>query len=275
MLRTHLNFMLANVKTPTKTIFVTSTVPEEGKTFVALNNGAITQITADSSKWKISWISDNELVEHVEYFLADQLVGHSLSSIYSYTISESNIGGLPFVEGIYNESSTEVIQPSNLVTSLFPTGSIRINLAGQSEYSYLDESAYGISLDYSTIDEFLINSPSFEYQVCDDFGCNSFQIIINNPYASSGGATINIQNTLDLSYSYFDRTTWEIVSNRYGEKAIVFADPSLTGTSAIIEVPNVGLIREGYEISSTDSSLYSLNPIAEAAFEELLPNLYW
>lgn len=41
LLRTNINFMLANVKEPCKTIYVTSTVPNEGKTFISINLAAV------------------------------------------------------------------------------------------------------------------------------------------------------------------------------------------------------------------------------------------
>lgn len=41
MLRTNINFMLANTKVDGKTIFVTSTLPAEGKTFISLNLAAV------------------------------------------------------------------------------------------------------------------------------------------------------------------------------------------------------------------------------------------
>ncbi len=41
MLRTNLNFMLAGVTDPSKVIFITSTIPGEGKTFLSLNLAAV------------------------------------------------------------------------------------------------------------------------------------------------------------------------------------------------------------------------------------------
>ncbi|MGY6648819.1 polysaccharide biosynthesis tyrosine autokinase [Wenyingzhuangia sp. IMCC45574] len=45
LLRTNLDFMLTSVQTPCKTIFVTSTISGEGKTFVAVNLGASIALT--------------------------------------------------------------------------------------------------------------------------------------------------------------------------------------------------------------------------------------
>ncbi|NOR28456.1 MAG: polysaccharide biosynthesis tyrosine autokinase [Lutibacter sp.] len=41
MLRTNITFMLSNVKKEAKTIFITSTISEEGKTFIAINTAAV------------------------------------------------------------------------------------------------------------------------------------------------------------------------------------------------------------------------------------------
>lgn len=45
MLRTNLNFMLSGTKEKGKTIFVTSTIPEEGKTFISLNLSAVLSLS--------------------------------------------------------------------------------------------------------------------------------------------------------------------------------------------------------------------------------------
>ncbi|SNR36925.1 GumC family protein [Lutibacter flavus] len=79
MLRTHLNFMLSGVKTPTKTIFVTSTVPAEGKTFVALNlarvlalsNKKVLLIGADIRKPKIHEYLNIDFDKGLTHFLVD------------------------------------------------------------------------------------------------------------------------------------------------------------------------------------------------------------
>jgi len=62
MLRTNINFMLSNVKEACKTIYVTSTIPNEGKTFISINlavvlalsNKKVLLIGADLRKPKIA-----------------------------------------------------------------------------------------------------------------------------------------------------------------------------------------------------------------------------
>lgn len=79
LLRTNINFMLSGVKSSTKTIFVTSTISGEGKTFVSINmasvlalaNKKVLLIGADIRKPKISEYLEITSEKGLTHFLID------------------------------------------------------------------------------------------------------------------------------------------------------------------------------------------------------------
>ncbi|MEL0653242.1 polysaccharide biosynthesis tyrosine autokinase [Algibacter sp. TI.3.09] len=83
MLRTNMNFMLGNLKEQSKAIYVTSTVPGEGKTFVAINlatvlamsNKKVLLIGADVRKPKVAeYLDMTEATNGLTVFLADNSI---------------------------------------------------------------------------------------------------------------------------------------------------------------------------------------------------------
>ncbi|WP_159018158.1 GumC family protein [Algibacter sp. L3A6] len=83
MLRTNMNFMLGNLKDQSKAIYITSTVPGEGKTFVAINlatvlamsNKKVLLIGADVRKPKVAeYLDMTEASTGLTVFLADKSI---------------------------------------------------------------------------------------------------------------------------------------------------------------------------------------------------------
>ncbi|MDO7138857.1 GumC family protein [Algibacter lectus] len=83
MLRTNMNFMLGNLKEQSKAIYVTSTIPGEGKTFVSINlatvlamsNKKVLLIGADVRKPKVAEYLDMSTAEKgLTVFLADKTI---------------------------------------------------------------------------------------------------------------------------------------------------------------------------------------------------------
>ncbi|MDO6760258.1 polysaccharide biosynthesis tyrosine autokinase [Tamlana sp. 2_MG-2023] len=83
MVRTNLNFMLGNIDSPSKAIFVTSTTPGEGKTFVAINLATVFAMTgkkvlligADIRKPKvIEYLNINSSNKGLTEYLADNSI---------------------------------------------------------------------------------------------------------------------------------------------------------------------------------------------------------
>ncbi|WP_405292412.1 GumC family protein [Algibacter sp. Ld11] len=83
MLRTNMNFMLGNLKDQSKAIYITSTVPGEGKTFVAINlatvlamsNKKVLLIGADVRKPKVAEYLDMSTADKgLTVFLADKSI---------------------------------------------------------------------------------------------------------------------------------------------------------------------------------------------------------
>ena len=80
LLRTNINFMLANVETEAKTIFVTSTLGGEGKTFIAINiatvlalsNKKVLLIGGDIRKPRIAEYLGIEVNKGLTHYLMDQ-----------------------------------------------------------------------------------------------------------------------------------------------------------------------------------------------------------
>ena len=131
MLRTHLNFMLASVKAPTKTIFVTSTVPEEGKTFIALNlarvlalsNKKVLLVGADIRKPKIHEYLNIEFDKGLTHFLVDNTL--KLESIIHH-----------FEEGNFDVLSSGIVAPNP--SELLMNGRFDKVLAyGKENYDYV------------------------------------------------------------------------------------------------------------------------------------------
>ncbi|MBI9041333.1 polysaccharide biosynthesis tyrosine autokinase [Lutibacter sp.] len=82
MLRTNINFMLAGVKDPSKVIFITSTLPTEGKTFLALNLAAVLALSnkkvllvgADVRKPKLNeYLNLNEKLGLTQFLMDDTI----------------------------------------------------------------------------------------------------------------------------------------------------------------------------------------------------------
>ncbi|WP_158847884.1 GumC family protein [Algibacter sp. L1A34] len=83
MLRTNMNFMLGNLKDSSKTIYITSTIPGEGKTFVAINlatvlamsNKKVLLIGADIRKPKVAEYLEMPTTDKgLSVFMADNSV---------------------------------------------------------------------------------------------------------------------------------------------------------------------------------------------------------
>ncbi|MWW25901.1 GumC family protein [Algibacter lectus] len=83
MLRTNMNFMLGNLKEQSKAIYVTSTIPGEGKTFVSINlatvlamsNKKVLLIGADVRKPKVAeYLDMTEATNGLTVFLADKSI---------------------------------------------------------------------------------------------------------------------------------------------------------------------------------------------------------
>ncbi len=80
LLRTNLNFMLANTKSVSKTIFVTSTLSGEGKTFIAINLASVLAMSdkkvlligADIRKPKIAEYLNRPVGKGLTHFLIDE-----------------------------------------------------------------------------------------------------------------------------------------------------------------------------------------------------------
>ncbi len=104
LLRTNVNFMLSRVKKNTKTIFVTSTIATEGKTFIAINlasvlalsNKKVLLIGADIRKPKIAeYLNIPKSVKGLSHFLMDnnlkvsEVIEHVKK--YNFDILESGI----------------------------------------------------------------------------------------------------------------------------------------------------------------------------------------
>jgi tyrosine-protein kinase Etk/Wzc len=132
MLRTNVNFMLTNIKKSSKTIYVTSTIPNEGKTFIAIN---LATALALSNKRVLLIGSDMRKPKIAEY-LGVKLRGKGLSRF----LIDSNLNVQDIIEHI-QETNFDIIQ-SGIVppnpSELLMNGRFEDLLAyGKEHYDYL------------------------------------------------------------------------------------------------------------------------------------------
>ena len=131
MLRTNINFMLSSVKEGGKTIFITSTVPGEGKTFISLNiatvlalsNKKVLLIGADVRKPKIHEYLGVKFDKGLTQYLMDDTV--KVSQTISY-----------FPEGNFDVLGSGIVPPNP--SELLMNGRFDEVLAyGKEHYDYV------------------------------------------------------------------------------------------------------------------------------------------
>ncbi len=105
MLRSNINFMLAKVKEVSKTIYVTSTIPNEGKTFISINlasvlalsNKKVLLIGSDLRKPKISEYLNIQNKDGLSHFLMDNQLNASdvIQTLQEYNFDIVQSGIIP------------------------------------------------------------------------------------------------------------------------------------------------------------------------------------
>ena len=132
MLRTNVNFMLTNLKESSKTIYVTSAIPNEGKTFIAINLAAALAL----SNKRVLLIGSDMRKPMIAEYLNVKLTGIGLSRF----LIDSNLNVQDIIEHI-QETNFDIIQ-SGIVppnpSELLMNGRFEEVLAyGKENYDYL------------------------------------------------------------------------------------------------------------------------------------------
>jgi tyrosine-protein kinase Etk/Wzc len=132
MLRTNVNFMLTNIKEASKTIYVTSTIPNEGKTFIAINLATVLTL----SNKKVLLIGSDMRKPKIAEYLGVKLTDTGLSRF----LIDSNLNVQDIIEHI-QETNFDIIQ-SGIVppnpSELLMNGRFEDLLAyGKEHYDYI------------------------------------------------------------------------------------------------------------------------------------------
>jgi len=242
---------------------------------LAMVDGVLSSIKIDREEQIFEWVDQYNLMNYFNYYLSDEFVGRSGSDLFSMGISEIDLADISFSKAIYTDSDIKISSPTKLLTERFPTGSTGYLLDGKSnytEFSYVNEFAGG---QLTTISELITDGKSAAVYFCSYDNSNAYCNDYKLEFTTIGDINVLNVSVFDQSLdTYISRgtTQWAQVESYYGHNAITIADSKVAGYRSIIEMPD-GLV--GEIVEEYIGNNLSLNAVAEAAFEELLPKLNW
>ena len=239
---------------------------------LALVDGVLSSITFDREDYIFEWIDQYNLITYSTYYFADQLVGRSASSLYTISFSEIDLAGTSFSKAINTYSDVEISSPKKLLTESFPPGSTAYLFDMKSNYTDFTGVNDINYVPFQTITDLTDGQNSAGVFFCTYYNssenCNDYKL----EFTPTGVINVSVFDLPSGTYIPHGTTKWTQVDSYYGHNGITIADPEIAGYRSIIEMPGglVGEIGEEYFGNNL-----SLNAVAEAAFEELLPNLDW